>query len=99
MSLALTPLPFALPPSPGGSNNAFTDSEHTVYYFGMDSGSDARFSEALLRFGSFFSGPLFTEAATGRELNAIDSENSKNLQSDSFRLYELEKARVNSAHP
>ena len=83
----------------GGTNNAFTDSEKTVYYFEMDGSIDSRMSEALLRFGSFFSGPLFTESATGRELNAIDSENSKNLQSDVFRLYELEKDRVNSEHP
>jgi insulysin len=85
--------------SNGGYNNAFTDSEKTVYYFEMDGSIDKRFSEALLRFGSFFSGPLFTESATGRELNAIDSENAKNLQNDIFRLYELEKDRVNSEHP
>ena len=84
---------------PGGTNNAFTDSERTVYYFEMDGTLDNRVAEALLRFGSFFSGPLFTESATGRELNAIDSENSKNLQNDVFRLYELEKDRVNSDHP
>lgn len=83
----------------GGYNNAFTDSEKTVYFFEMDGSIDTRFSEAMLRFGSFFSGPLFTESATGRELNAIDSENAKNLQNDIFRLYELEKDRVNSDHP
>ena len=65
----------------------------------MDGTLDNRVAEALLRFGSFFSGPLFTESATGRELNAIDSENSKNLQNDVFRLYELEKDRVNSDYP
>lgn len=65
----------------------------------MDGTLDNRVAEALLRFGSFFGGPLFTESATGRELNAIDSENSKNLQNDIFRLYELEKDRVNSDHP
>jgi insulysin len=75
--------------SNGGTNNAFTDSEKTVYYFEMDGSIDNRMEEALLRFGSFFSGPLFTESATGRELNAIDSENSKNLQNDVFRLYEF----------
>lgn len=85
--------------SNGGTNNAFTDSERTVYYFEVDGSIDSRLSEALVRFGSFFSGPLFTETATGRELNAIDSEHAKNLQSDVFRLYELEKDRVNSAHP
>ncbi|KAL7487583.1 hypothetical protein ACHAW6_013153 [Cyclotella cf. meneghiniana] len=83
----------------GGINNAFTDAEKTVYYYEMDASISSRFSESLLRFGSFFSCPLFTPSATGRELNAIDSENSKNLQNDIFRLYELEKDRVNSHHP
>lgn len=70
-----------------------------MYYYEVDASIDNRFAESLLRFGSFFSCPLFTESATGRELNAIDSENSKNLQNDIFRLYELEKDRVNSNHP
>jgi insulysin len=85
--------------SNGGTNNAFTDSERTVYYFELDGSINTRILEALVRFGSFFSGPLFTESATGRELNAIDSEHAKNLQSDVFRLYELEKDRVNTDHP
>lgn len=77
--------------SNGGQSNAFTDSENTVYYFDMAAESYDKFKEGLLRFGSFFSGPLFTESATGRELNAIESENAKNLQSDVFRLYQVRK--------
>jgi secreted Zn-dependent insulinase-like peptidase len=38
-------------------------------------------------------------SATGRELNAIESENAKNLQSDGFRLYQLQKSRANDKHP
>jgi len=83
----------------GGSSNAFTDSEDTVYYFDMEAETSSKFAEGLKRFGSFFSDPLFTEAATGRELNAIESENKKNLQSDTFRLYQLAKSRANSDHP
>ena len=75
--------------SNGGQSNAFTDNEDTVYYFDMAAESYDKFKEGLLRFGSFFSGPLFTESATGRELNAIESENAKNLQSDVFRLYQV----------
>jgi insulysin len=85
--------------SNGGSSNAYTDSERTVYYMDMEIESDAKFGEALQRFGSFFAAPLFTEAATGRELNAIDSEHAKNLQSDSFRFFQLSKARANVNHP
>lgn len=83
----------------GGSSNAFTDSLDTVYYFEMDVDSDSKFSEGLGRFGSFFVEPLFTPSATGRELNAIDSENAKNLQTDSFRIFQLQKARANQDHP
>ena len=40
---------------------------------------------ALDRFAQFFLCPLFTEGATDREMKAVDSENSKNLQSDAWR--------------
>ena len=66
--------------SNGGSSNAYTDSLDTVYYFEMEVDSDSRFLEGLKRFGAFFSSPLFTEAATGRELNAIESENKVHKQ-------------------
>ena len=56
----------------GGSSNAFTDSEDTCYYFDMTADNDKRLEEGLDRFASFFTSPLFTEAATGRELNAIE---------------------------
>jgi len=85
--------------SNGGSSNAYTDSEDTVYYFDMNAYDENSLSEGLDRFASFFTGPLFTESATGRELNAIESENSKNLQSDVFRNYQIEKARANPQHP
>lgn len=83
----------------GGSSNAYTASEDTVYHFALQGEADDRFEEGLKRFGSFFTTPLFTEGATGRELNAIESENAKNLQSDNFRIYQLSKGRQNSDHP
>lgn len=83
----------------GGSSNAYTASEDTVYYFTLQAESDEKLDEGLRRFGSFFTSPLFTKGATGRELNAIESENAKNLQSDNFRLYQIQKSRQNSEHP
>lgn len=85
--------------SNGGSSNAYTASEDTVYYFTLQAEADEKLVEGLKRFGSFFTSPLFTEGATGRELNAIESENAKNLQSDNFRVYQIEKSRQNSDHP
>jgi len=70
----------------GGSSNAYTDSEDTVYYFDVNSD---HIDEALDRFAQFFSSPLFTESATGRELNAIESEHAKNINNDGFRVYQV----------
>lgn len=39
----------------------------------------------------FFLGPQFTESATEREVNAVDSENRNNYKVDSRRIYQLEK--------
>jgi len=83
----------------GGTSNAFTDSENTVYYFTLGAEADNKLSEGLDRFGSFFTEPLFTESATNRELNAIESENAKNLQSDIFRIFQINKSRANPNHP
>lgn len=63
--------------SHGGSSNAYTDDENTVYYFDVQNG---HFEGALDLFASFFICPLFSESGVMREINAVDSENSKNLQ-------------------
>lgn len=78
--------------SHGGSSNAYTDNEDTVYYFDVNA---EYLSEALDRFSQFFIAPLFTASATNRELNAIDSEHAKNINSDLFRLYQV---RSRAAH-
>ena len=82
--------------SSGGSSNAFTDSEHTNFYFDT---SSSQFPQALERFATFFSSALLSESGVSRELNAIESEHSKNLQNDNFRAYQLEKSRANPNHP
>lgn len=46
---------------------------------------------ALEMFASFFHSPLFSDAGTARELNAVDSEHKKNSQSDRWRIFQLEK--------
>jgi insulysin len=54
---------------------------------------------ALDRFGQFFICPLFLEDTLDRELKAVDSENKKNLQSDTWRQHQLNKALANPDHP
>lgn len=60
--------------------------QHTNYFFDVNAG---HLDGALDVFSRFFVDPLFTEGATGRELTAIDNENSKNLNSDPWRLIQV----------
>lgn len=54
---------------------------------------------ALDRFAQFFIAPLFLSSTLDRELRAVDSENKKNLQSDVWRLNQLDKSLSNINHP
>ncbi|KAJ3143098.1 Insulinase (Peptidase M16) [Physocladia obscura] len=80
----------------GGSSNAFTAADHTNYYFDVK----AEFFEgALDRFTQFFVSPLFDSSCTDREMKAVDSEHKKNLQSDAWRIYQLQKDLMDPSHP
>uniref|UniRef100_A0A0D9X0K9 Peptidase M16 N-terminal domain-containing protein n=1 Tax=Leersia perrieri TaxID=77586 RepID=A0A0D9X0K9_9ORYZ len=80
----------------GGSTNAFTSCERTNFYF--DVNSDC-LDDALDRFAQFFIKPLMSPDATLREINAVDSENQKNLLSDSWRMSQLQKHVCSENHP
>jgi insulysin len=80
----------------GGSSNAYTSAEETCYFFSVN---QEALMPALDRFSQFFISPLFTAAATDRELNAIESEHSKNIQQDSWRIDQVLKLRANPQHP
>lgn len=79
----------------GGSSNAFTASDHTNYYFDV---VPQQLSAALDRFAQFFLNPLFTESATDREVNAVDSEHVKNIPIDAWRISQLENSTSNPNH-
>lgn len=79
-----------------GSSNAYTAAENTNFYF--DVGHQHLFG-ALDRFAQFFIKPLFSPSCKDRELQAVDSENKKNLQNDMWRLHQLEKSLSNPNHP
>ena len=81
----------------GGSSNAYTDTEDTCYFWELPDA--AKLGAALTRWGPFFASPLFAADATRREVEAINSEHSKNLKSDAFRVYQLEKSLFPAAHP
>ncbi|CDO94319.1 unnamed protein product [Kluyveromyces dobzhanskii CBS 2104] len=80
----------------GGSSNAYTGSQNTNYYFHLN---HENLYAALDRFSGFFSCPLFNQSSTDKEINAVDSENKKNLQNDIWRMYQLDKSLTNWEHP
>ncbi|KAI7847937.1 Metalloenzyme, LuxS/M16 peptidase-like protein [Circinella umbellata] len=79
-----------------GYANAFTGTENTNYYFEV---GHLWLEGALDRFSRFFIDPLFSESCTERELRAVDSEHKKNLQSDCWRIAQVEKTLSNPKHP
>ncbi|CAN0340638.1 unnamed protein product, partial [Scytosiphon promiscuus] len=74
----------------GGSSNASTDCEDTKYHFDVASDHLLGPDGALDRFAQFFIAPQFTESATERELNAIESEDVNDRNSDFWRLLLIE---------
>nr|PNR46368.1 hypothetical protein PHYPA_013487 [Physcomitrium patens] len=80
----------------GGHSNAFTAAEHTNYHFDI---SADYLEEALDRFAQFFICPLLSADATSREINAVHSENSKNLTMDMWRMNQLTKMVSSKDHP
>eukprot|EP01125_Pyxidicula_operculata_P021092 TRINITY_DN7996_c0_g1_i1.p1 TRINITY_DN7996_c0_g1~~TRINITY_DN7996_c0_g1_i1.p1 ORF type:complete len:1020 (-),score=227.50 TRINITY_DN7996_c0_g1_i1:170-3229(-) len=82
--------------SHSGSDNAYTAAENTLYYFEID---QKYLHGALDIWAQFFIAPLFTESASGREVNAVNSENAKNLQNDLWRFDQLNRFLSNPEYP
>ncbi|GLV31928.1 Insulin degrading metalloproteinase [Carabus blaptoides fortunei] len=80
----------------GGCSNAATYPDHTTYYFDI---VPDHLKNVLDRFAQFFLHPRFTESATERELNAVNSEHDKNISSDMWRLDQLDKHTSDPKHP
>lgn len=80
----------------GGTSNASTYADNTTYYFDV---VPSQFDGALDRFAQFFIAPLFTESATDREINAVNSEHEKNLATDVWRIRQVIKSLSDPDHP
>ncbi|PCD88802.1 Protease 3 precursor [Vibrio mediterranei] len=80
----------------GGSNNAWTGTEHSCFFFDIYPNA---FEKGLDRFSQFFSAPLFNEEALDKERQAVDSEYKLKLNEDGRRLYQVQKETINQAHP
>ena len=70
--------------SHGGSSNAFTDSERTVYYNTIDSEA---FTEGFSRFIEFFTRPTFNATYVAKEVNAVDSEHDMHINDPNWRMF------------
>ena len=82
--------------SHGGLDNAFTSTQETNYYFGVDS----KYLEGSLdRLAQFFIAPLFRNTSVADEVHAVNAEHKKNLQSDPWKLWQLLKHVSNPLHP
>ncbi|KAK8120233.1 peptidase M16 inactive domain-containing protein [Apiospora kogelbergensis] len=89
-----------------GYSNAYTGATSTNHFFEVgakpsegEEASEFPLYGALDRFAQFFIEPLFLSSTLDRELQAVDSENKENLQSDRRRLRQLEKSLSNPKHP
>ena len=70
----------------GGFLNAYTDYWNTNYHFSIANGG---LEHGLDIFSHVFIHPLLDKSCVDKEINAVNSEWENNLQSDSWRLYQL----------
>ncbi|XP_047444076.1 nardilysin-like [Mugil cephalus] len=80
----------------GGSDNASTDCERTIFQFDVQR---KYFREALDRWAQFFICPLMIEDAIDREVEAVDSEYQLARPSDSHRKEMLFGSLAKDGHP
>ncbi|XP_075901317.1 nardilysin-like isoform X2 [Nelusetta ayraudi] len=80
----------------GGSDNASTDCERTIFQFDVQR---KFFRDALDRWAQFFIGPLMIEDAIDREVEAVDSEYQLARPSDSHRKEMLFGSLARAGHP
>jgi secreted Zn-dependent insulinase-like peptidase len=80
----------------GGSNNAWTATEHTCFYFDIH---HQHFYEALDRFSQFFISPLLADEFVTKERKNIEAEFKLKLKDDIRRLYDVHKETINQQHP
>lgn len=72
--------------SNGGSNNAYTTSDHTNYQFDI---RHQALPQALDRFAQFFIAPRFNPEFVSREVSAVHNEAMRHVQSDFRRVWSV----------
>jgi insulysin len=79
--------------SNGGSSNASTSMEQTVYKFDVN---HSQFAPSIDIFSHFFRNPLLGANSAGREIKAVDAEDAKNRTVDGRRTLQILKCLI---HP
>ena len=82
--------------SHGGFSNAYTDNDHTNYYFDIQ---PEFLDEGLDRFIHFFVDPKLEPRYVEREINAVDSEYQLFRKEDGWRAQMVRTMAMNPAHP
>jgi insulysin len=82
--------------SHGGSSNAYTANEATVYYASV---SQPGFSEGLNRFADFFHQPLLNQSTIWAEVNAVVSEHAKNVKEPAWYTQRVMLSMANPQSP
>ncbi|KAL7669044.1 hypothetical protein ACOME3_009715 [Neoechinorhynchus agilis] len=82
--------------SHGGSYNAMTSDDCTIYYFDI---IPSFLYNGLEIFLDTFISPLLSEVAVAAEIEAVDHEFQKNIGSDTFRIYDFVNSRMSTKHP
>ncbi len=76
----------------GGKTNAYTAPDTTNYHYSV---LNKYFEESLDIFGQFFIDPLFLLDYVNKEINAVNSEHSKNIMSTPWRINRLHREVTN----
>lgn len=82
--------------SNSGMSNAFTEAERTTYFFEVD---NKAFNKTLKMFSRMFAEPLFDMNYMNKEIDAVNSEHEKNLNTDNWRKRQLMRSLSNPNHP
>ncbi|KAL6628157.1 a-pheromone processing metallopeptidase-like protein Ste23 [Neocallimastix sp. 'constans'] len=80
----------------GGYSNAYTTFKETNFFFEVNNNS---LEACLDRFSQFFISPLFDASCTEREMLSVNSEHMNNIQTDSWRISQIERNYSNPNHP
>ena len=80
----------------GGYDNAFTECEHTCYYFDVN---PEHLEPAVDRLARFFVKPLLRAEAAGREVRSVNSEFDQTRNNDRARLDEVRCRVSREGHP